>query len=146
MTHSQKQFLRRRFREAIEAQPELVQLTKQVLKLGGDFVVAPPSPDPDACELISHGFVLAGPIVVKTGEFSQCHRNVATLWKRRRYGIIGIGTGYGLTADGLWRQHSWGILREGILETTVARSKYFGICLQGLRADEFSGCNSMTEK
>ena len=38
--------------------------------------------------------------------------------------------------DGLWRRHSWGILRDGVLETTEARLKYFGIVLQGIAGDK----------
>ena len=101
-------------------------------------MVTPPVRDDDALEWIRNGFVQAGPVVLKVGVASACHQNVAAVWRKaRRGGMVGIGTGYGLTADGLWRQHSWGILREGILETTVARTKYFGICLQGPRADGF---------
>jgi hypothetical protein len=142
MTIKRKQFLRRRLRDAFAAQPELKKLARQLLKLGGDFVVAPPATDPHAAELLSNGFVIAGPILLKAGRVGGCHWNVAKLWNARRHGIVGIGTGYGLTDDGLWRQHSWGILREGILETTESRTKYFGICLQGFRADDFSDRNS----
>ena len=39
--------------------------------------------------------------------------------------------------DGLWRRHSWAILRDGILETTAVRLKYFGLLFQGDFADEF---------
>jgi len=72
---------------------------------------------------------------------SSCHQNVAFLWTKRKFGIVGIATGYALTDDGLWRQHSWGILRDGVLETTEARLKYFGIVLQGERADFFAANN-----
>jgi hypothetical protein len=72
---------------------------------------------------------------------SSCHQNVASVWKKRRFGIVAIATGYALTQDGLWRQHSWGILRDGVLETTVVRVKYFGILLQGAAADRFAEHN-----
>jgi hypothetical protein len=55
--------------------------------------------------------------------------------------MVGIGTGYALSADGLWRQHSWGVRRQGILETTAPREKYFGILLQGSSADSFAEAN-----
>ncbi len=67
-----------------------------------------------------------------------CHQNVASLWKSPKRGIIGVATGYALSEDGLWRQHSWGLLRDGVLETTERRDKYFGILLQGPGADHFS--------
>ena len=56
--------------------------------------------------------------------------------------MVAIATGYALSDDGLWRQHTWGILRDGILETTEARIEYFGLLLQGERADEFAASNA----
>jgi hypothetical protein len=70
-----------------------------------------------------------------------CHANISSLWKRRLRDIVAIGTGYALSADGLWRQHSWGVRRQGILETTALREKYFGILLQGSDADSFADAN-----
>lgn len=67
-----------------------------------------------------------------------CHQNVASLWKSPKRRIIGVATGYALSEDGLWRQHSWGVLRDGLLETTERRDKYFGILLQASGADRFS--------
>jgi len=34
-----------------------------------------------------------------------------------------------------------GILHNGVLETTAARDKYFGIFLQGAQADNFARIN-----
>jgi hypothetical protein len=68
MTSEQRQFLHGRLRNATKAQPELKQLVRQLLKLGGDFVVAPPGLDPDAAELISHGFVSRDLSSSKPGE------------------------------------------------------------------------------
>ena len=72
----------------------------------------------------------------------MCHQNVASVWKAHKFGIVGICTGYALTEDGLWRQHSWGLLREALLETTEPRVKYFGILLQGDKAERFANSNS----
>ena len=73
---------------------------------------------------------------------SSCHQNVALIWTRKQFGIIGIAIGYALSDDGLWRQHTWGVLRDGVLETTETRLKYFGIVLQGEKADFFAFSNS----
>jgi hypothetical protein len=91
--------------------------------------------------LIDAGFVMAGPVVQRTMKKSECHRNVAKIWAGKQRELVGIGTGYSLSEDGLWRQHSWGIRREGILETTVSRVKYFGILLQHVDADSFAMAN-----
>jgi hypothetical protein len=91
--------------------------------------------------LLESGFLTGGPIVLKAMKSSSCHQNVASLWRGRKFGIVGIATGYALSEDGLWRQHSWGVLRDGVLETTETRAKYFGIVLQGEKADHFAVCN-----
>ena len=57
-------------------------------------------------------------------------------------GLIGIGTGYALSVDGLWRQHSWGVARDLIIESTEARVKYFGRLLRGADADMFAAANA----
>lgn len=143
MTPEQKAFLTRRFRDAAGNQPELKQLKALLLRLGGDMVVAPPTqPDQDIPRLLKEGFLTSGPITLKVMKSSSCHQNVASVWTKRRLGIVGIATGYSLSEDGLWRQHSWGILRDGILETTESRLKYFGIVLQGEKADFFAFSNS----
>lgn len=142
MSPEQKRLLRRRLREAESKQPDLKRLKAMLLRLGGEFLVAPPRPDPDLPMLLESGFLTSGPATLKIMKSSSCHRNVAALWRARRFGIVAIATGYALSEDGLWRQHSWGILRNGVLETTEARLKYFGIVLQGARADSFAAANT----
>lgn len=141
MTKEQKRLLDRRFREAAEQQPELEVLRRLLLGLGGVHLVAPPSPDAALPLLIDAGFVMAGPVMRRTMNKSQCHRNVAEIWAENQHELVGIGTGYSLSDDGLWREHSWGLRREGILETTVSRVKYFGLLLQHADADSFATAN-----
>jgi hypothetical protein len=69
---------------------------------------------------------------------NSCHWNVAHLWKSENRQISGIGTGYALSEDGLWRQHSWCLTSTGILETTELRHTYFGVRLEGAAADQFA--------
>jgi hypothetical protein len=142
MTPEQEEFLDRRLREAISQQPELERLRELLLHLGGEFLVAPPMPDHDVPMLLERGFLMPGPIVLNVMESSSCHRNVASVWTRREFGIVGIATGYALSDDGLWRQHTWGVLRNGVLETTKERLKYFGLLFQGKRATFFAESNS----
>lgn len=142
MTDKQKRLLDRRFREAAEQQPDLEALRGLLLGLGGVHLVAPPGPDAALQLVIDSGFVMAGPVVRRTVERSGCHRNLAEIWAEKHHGLVGIGTGYSLSNDGLWRQHSWGLLREGILETTVPRVKYFGALLQHGDADSFAMANA----
>jgi hypothetical protein len=141
MTTEEKRLLNHRFREASAQQPELRLLKPLLLKLGGAYVVAPQRPDPDLSLLIESGFVTSGAVLVKSMDHHACHRNVAKVWKARKHGIVAIGSGYALSSDDLWWEHSWGIRREGILETTKQRLKYFGLVLQGAKANSFAEMN-----
>jgi hypothetical protein len=141
MTPDQKKILQGRLRKAVIDQPELKHLKSLLLSFGGDFLVAPPRHDPDVPTLLKSGFLMSGPISTKPMKSSMCHQNIAAVWKMHRKGVVGVATGYALSDDGLWRQHSWAVLRDGLLETTEDRRKYFGILLQGAAADHFASCN-----
>ncbi|HVG26418.1 MAG TPA: hypothetical protein VM865_02340 [Acidobacteriaceae bacterium] len=141
MNDEQRKFLADRLRRAAREQPDLRKLKSLLLRFGGVFIVAPSDVDPDVEKLLEAGFVMTGPITMKKMKSSMCHQNVAAVWSARRSGMVGIATGYALSDDGLWRQHSWGLLRDGVLETTVPRVKYFGILLQTGEADHFAQCN-----
>jgi hypothetical protein len=99
----------------------------RVLDNGGSDVVPPLSPDPLIDMLSETGVVVGGAVeTLAGGPPSQCHANAVRLWRDGR--AAAIGTGYALSEDGLWREHSWGISDGGaILETTEARTLYFGI-------------------
>jgi hypothetical protein len=142
MNPEQKTFLQKRFRSAVANQPELRSLKTLLLKLGGEMLVVPAGPDADVPTLLHQGFCMSGPVRLKVMERNGCHQNAASVWKQQKFGVVGIATGYALQMDGLWRQHSWGVLRDGILETTVENSKYFGILMQGEAADRFATTNS----
>jgi hypothetical protein len=141
MTTKEIRLLNHRFREASAQQPELKRLRPLLLKLGGTYIFAPQRSDPGLSLLIESGFVISGPILVKSMDYRACHRNVATIWKARKYGIVAIGSGYALSSDDLSWEHSWGIRREGILESTKKRLKYFGLVLQGAAANSFAEAN-----
>jgi hypothetical protein len=143
MTPEQKKFLQGRLRKAVSVQPELKHLKVLLLRLGGDFIVAPQKPDPDVPTLLESGFLMSGPITMKLMNDNKCHQNVAAVWNTQKPNIVAIATGYALSEDGLWRQHSWGVLRDGILETTEKRLTYFGILLQDAQADRFAERNSL---
>jgi hypothetical protein len=141
MDEYQRSLLRRRLRAAISAQPEIRALRALLLDIGGVELVAPPWHDCDVPALIHEGFIMDGLVELRIMERSQCHRNLSQLWGRKRNGLVGIGTGYALSDDGLWRQHSWGVGRRGIVETTQVRVKCFGLLLRGSDADSFAEAN-----
>lgn len=76
----------------------------------------------------------------KKGLPSRCHSNSARLWDANR-GACQIATGYALSADGCWRQHSWVVqplkTKHRIWETTVARIAYFGFVMTDEECERF---------
>jgi hypothetical protein len=69
---------------------------------------------------------------------NSCHWNVAALWLQRKEDLVAVATGYALSADGLWRQLSWGMRPNAIFETTRVRTCYFGLLMEGADADAFA--------
>jgi hypothetical protein len=60
------------------------------------------------------------------------------LWLKKEEELVAVATGYALSDDGLWRQHSWGMRRDAIIETTEARVLYFGFLMQEADANSFA--------
>jgi uncharacterized protein DUF4265 len=71
---------------------------------------------------------------------SACHSNVSDVYLSDT--SLTPWVGYALSADGMWRQHGWLATAQGtLIETTVARVKYFGIPLVGAEALEYAVSN-----
>lgn len=97
----------------------------------GGWAVCHPALDDDLDRVVARGVLLEGAGArLARGEPSRCHGNAARLW-RAEPGSRAIMTGYALSPDGLWREHSW-IAAAGrggaphLVETTQARVAYFG--------------------
>jgi hypothetical protein len=97
-----------------------------VLTHGGDLVVPPMVPEPDL-DLLLAASTVHGPAPAAPDLGGDCHANVARLWIDGD--IAAVGTGYAL-AEGLWRQHSWGVHADGtVQETKLPCERYFGVTL-----------------
>lgn len=73
------------------------------------------------------------------GQPSSCHSNSAKLYDENP-DRLRIATGYALSEDGCWRQHSWLVDKdndEQIIETTVPRVAYYGIVLDKEQCEMF---------
>jgi hypothetical protein len=138
VNNEQADFLDQRIQEISSSQPEILTLKSRLLQLGGSHLVAPVAPDPDLEAILSHGFLQDGDVILEEMERNSCHWNVAALWLQKQANLIAVGTGYALSEDGLWRQHSWGIQSASILETTEERTHYFGLRLSGEDANRFA--------
>jgi hypothetical protein len=112
-------------------------LATVVLGHGGIHVVPPLVPDILVDVLSEQGKPWAADVRHLPGQASSCHDNSIELWRSGE--AASIGTGYALSDDGLWREHSWAATAEGvIIETTEPRARYFGLDLSGDEAEGFA--------
>lgn len=88
-----------------EMKKTLRALRDRILTFGGDEVLLN-TRDEDAEKVLERGQFFYGSKYMKKGEDCRCHQNAAYLWDANR-GRCQIATGYALSEDGLWRQHSW---------------------------------------
>ena len=65
---------------------------------------------------------------MRRGEPSNCHENSRRIASKHPQQYLRC-TGYGLSADSIWRPHSWvwDVKRKRIVETTEKRLVYFGM-------------------
>lgn len=122
-----------------EMKKTLRALRDRILTFGGDEVLLN-TRDEDAEKVLERGQFFYGSKYMKKGEDCRCHQNVAYLWDANR-GRCQIATGYALSEDGLWRQHSWVVQpmtrTVKVWETTVERVAYFGVVLNDEECQEF---------
>lgn len=118
----------------------LFPLEQKLLAGGGTRMVY--RDEPDLKLLLSRGEPFDEPAELVYGKSGQCHLNVAQLWNEQKE-ILTIVTGYALSEDGLWGQHSWLIRKNPtsgqcrLVETTIKRVKYFGVLLTEAEAAVF---------
>jgi hypothetical protein len=138
----QAEFLAQRRERVTSLYPGYHELRSALLAIGGLEVVLPRYDEfsesqrsrqhYDTQQIIARGRTWIGnDLALATMQDSNCHVNVATL---RARGRGTIATGFALSEDGLWREHSWLIQRPEsdpgiILETTVGRLLYHGYAL-----------------
>jgi hypothetical protein len=127
-----------RTQEFYKIQPEFRELRKILMELGGEETAPPLARDPMISFLIDCGIVFNGPVVVKPAKTGEPVSHLARAWRKRTSGLVAIGLGYALEESGLWREHTFGILREGVLEADAQKRKYFGLMLIGEAADGFA--------
>ncbi len=136
MDKRQKEFIQRNNAKFEASQPDLAILRRRLLKAGGAEVVLRPTLWLD--KILSRAKLSGGSSArFIRGEPSRCHSNSCLLSDGgERHHVI---TGYALSSDGLWRQHTWMKTKKSgwIIETTEPREKYFGYELGGGELEEF---------
>ena len=101
------------------------ELKEILLEIGG-WAACLPRVEPDIKKIMNRGRRFPGKSTTMKGAPSRCHENSALCWDANRE-LCSICTGYALTRDGMWRQHSWVYTKTGqTIETTVKRIQYFG--------------------
>jgi hypothetical protein len=115
-------------------------LKKLLLGIGG-WAVCTPSLEPDLDKIVNSGRRFPGKSKMLKGLPCSCHQNSAIAWSTDK-DKSRICTGYALTRDGMWRQHSWVTLASGeLVETTVKRVQYFGYELTPAECEFFLEAN-----
>lgn len=113
-------------------------LKEKLLAIGG-WAVCARVLDLDVFKIIYRGRKFPGKSKTIRGEPSQCHSNVAHLYFELPNSSI--VTGYALSRDGMWRQHSWLLHNNTVIETTLKRIQYYGFVLDIDEVEEFVNWN-----
>jgi hypothetical protein len=118
----------------------LFELREKLLSFGGSEVCLPVTED-DLEEILNRGQLWYGDrIHMMKGRPNQCHRNSAYCWNANKEKAV-LCTGYALSEDRMWRQHSWLVelrpRKNKIVETTVERVAYFGFAMTEEEANQF---------
>lgn len=121
--------------------PRLFELKERLLKFAGEAVCLPATED-DLDNLLEYGqFWIGNNVKFMKGVPSQCHRNASRLWESNK-DKCRICTGYALSDDGMWRQHSWCIWNKArsnqIVETTLPRILYYGFAMTDEECEKFA--------
>lgn len=119
---------------------EILILRDRLLTFGGEQACMP-AYEEDLKKIMERGQLWYGDrLKMMKGAPSQCHWNSCQLWDANKEKTK-IATGYALTKDGLWRQHSWVIWikprKNIVVETTEKRVAYFGYVMTNEECEEF---------
>ena len=115
--------------------PKHLPLKKILLGIGGWGVCI--RQEPDLERIVESGYRFPGRSKSMKGQPSQCHSNSAFCWDANRE-LCTICTGYALSRDGMWRQHSWVFTHDGVVvETTEKRIAYWGYLMTPDECEQF---------
>ncbi|MTD47152.1 hypothetical protein GKE82_23405 [Conexibacter sp. W3-3-2] len=124
-------------RRALHTQRDAYEALARRLAGRGRRLIVACGVDPEMDQLLRDGLLTDPPrAVLLRGAAHGCHANAAFLVQAGRAHTL--ATGWALSDDGLWRQHSWALDRDGlIIETTEPRQQYFGVELTGPALQQF---------
>lgn len=147
--------------ELVPHQQKLLKLRDILIELGGEECRLP-FKDEDIDKILSRGFLSISLynevedehdafVMSIEGEPIQCDKNSVRIWTSARTSPeykdkLKIMTGYALSDDGMWYQHTWCVLEDcdnidgynTLIETTVERLAYFGLIMTEEEIIEFA--------
>jgi len=111
-----------------KSKPKYMSLRDKLLSIGGEEVCLCYESDLD--EIFERGQFFKGKSKMIKGRPCRCHTNVGYLFDEHP-NVFRVATGWALSEDGVWRQHSWAIniTNNTLIETTVKRKAYYGFIL-----------------
>lgn len=119
-----------------EEKKHLEPLKQKLLNIGG-FAVVLFYLEEDLDKILQRGRKFSRTNRTMSGISGRCHENSALLWNNNKT-TLKLCTGYALSNDGVWRQHSWCLFgRTKTVETTLPRVQYFGYILTPKEAEIF---------
>ena len=124
----------------LERLKKIFELRDRLLTFGGEQVCLP-TIEEDLEDIMERGQLWYGDrIKMMKGESCQCHYNSCMCWDDNK-DKVRIATGYALSKDGMFRQHSWLIWikprKNIIIETTQPRVAYFGFVMTEAECEKF---------
>ncbi len=124
----------------------LYTLRDRLLSFGGESACLPMIEE-DLTDILEKGqFWFGSGAKRMKGADSQCHRNSCDLYESNKDNLdVRICTGYALSDDGMWRQHSWLICHSPrsnqISESHEHRIGYYGFVSTPEQCDRFCDAN-----
>lgn len=123
---------------------KMFDLKEKLLEFAGESACLP-AYEEDLDNILKYGqFWIGNNIKMIKGFPSQCHYNSCLCWEANK-DKTRICTGYALSDDGMWRQHSWLIWMKPrsnqIVETTTKRIAYFGFVMTKEQCEKFEEDN-----
>ena len=115
--------------QAIAEQPQWEELANKLLAIGGKEIAFVYEEDLKSLVVKGQEFPAEEAKQIRKGmQQSRCHENVARLYAQSRHQGFQIVTGWALTKE-LWIQHSWGLKKGVVQETTLKREADYGFIL-----------------
>lgn len=119
------------------------ELHKGLIGFGGEFSLL--RDEEDLVKILTRGQLWGKTGMTLKGAPIQCHMNSCLAWEANQDRLY-LATGYALSADGLWRQHSWCMNPKPrsiqVVETTEPRLLYFGFVMTLEETIQFADMNT----